>query len=213
MISLDIKINEIKNNLVDKNIKAIRNNKLKKIKYENIKKTEFKDEILIKEYNYYIRLIKKIKKYIKNQDNRITILDVENKENKIFYIVITVDIQDISIGIPIKINIITGDTNYTYMDCTYYERKENSVLYINDFTSIKPNKGYGGILLKKLDYIISEINKKIRTYNFKEIKTIEGKMIANKNVISEKSLKKLYIKYGFEIDNKNNMKRNTLIIE
>lgn len=212
MISLDIKINEIKNNLVDKNIKAIRNNKLKKIKYENIKKIKFKDEILIEEYNYYVKLSNKIKKYINNQENIITIFDVENKENKIFYIVITIDIQEISIGIPIKIDIITGDTNYTYMDCTYYERKENSVLYINDFTSIKPNKGYGGILLKKSDYIISEINKKIRNYNLKEIKIIEGKMLANKNVISEKNLKKLYIKYGFEIDNKNNMKRNIVII-
>ncbi len=211
MISLDIKINEMKNNLVDKNIKAIRNNKLKKIKDEDKKKIEVKDEVFIKEYNYYVRLLKKIKKYINNKENIITIFDVENKEKNIVYIITTIDMQEISVGIPIKISVITGDTNYTYMDCTYYEREENSVLYINNFTSIKPNKGYGGILLKKLDYIISEINKKFIYYNLNDIKLIEGKMIANKNIISEKKLKKLYIKYGFEIDNKNNMKRNVLI--
>ena len=214
MNSLDIKIDEIKSNLIKKNIKAIKKSKLKIIKNEEIKNISQEEINSLNEYNYYVKLLKKIKKYINKNENLITILNVENdKVGKIIYIVVSIDIKEISIGIPIKIKIITGDTNDTYMDCIYYEIKEQPRLYINDFKSTKPNQGYGGILLKNLDNIVNEVNKYLRIYNLKDIKIIEGDLVANKNIISEKDLKDMYIKYGFEIGSKNKMKRNVLYIK
>ncbi|HSQ90485.1 hypothetical protein [Romboutsia sp.] len=208
MNSLDIKINEIKSNLMNENIKAIRKSKLKVIKSEDIKNIRLEDRNLLEEYNYYVKLLKKIKKYINKNKDLLTILNVENdKIGKIIYIVVTINIKEISIGIPIELRIITGDTNDTYMDCTYYKIKDESRLYINDFKSTRPNQGYGGILLKNLDNIVNEANKYLRIYKFKDIKIIEGHLVANKNIISESDLKDMYAKYGFEIDSKNNMKR------
>lgn len=208
MNSLDIKINEIKNNLINKNIKAIRKSKLKIIKSKDIKNIKPESIDLLDEYNYYVKLLKKIKTYINKNEDLLTILNVENdKIGKIIYIVVAINIKEINIGISTEIRIITGDTNDTYMDCIYYEMNEQSTLYINDFKSTKPNQGYGGILLKNLDNIINEVNKYLRIYNLKDIKIIEGHLVANKNIISEIDLKDVYIKYGFEIDIKNNMKR------
>ena len=211
---LDIKINDIKNNLINKNIKAIRKSKLKIIKSKDIKNIRLEDRNLLEEYNYYVKLLKKIKKCINKNEDLLTIFNVTNdKVGKIIYIVVRINIKEISIGIPIDIRIITGDTNDTYMDCTYYEIKEQSRLYINDFKSTKPNQGYGGILLKNLDNIVNEVNKYLRIYNLKDIKIIEGHLVANKNIISESDLKDMYIKYGFEIDSKNKMKRNVLYVK
>lgn len=211
---LDIKINDIKNNLINKNIKAIRKSKLKIIKSKDIKNIRLEDRNLLEEYNYYVKLLKKIKKCINKNEDLLTIFNVTNdKIGKIIYIVVRINIKEISIGIPIDIRIITGDTNDTYMDCTYYEIKEQSRLYINDFKSTKPNQGYGGILLNNLDNIVNEVNKYLRIYNLKDIKMIEGYLVANKNIISESDLKDMYIKYGFEIDSKNKMKRNVLYVK
>lgn len=208
MSSLDIKINEIKSNLMSKNIKAIRKNKLKIIRSEDIKNIRLEDRNLLEEYNYYVKLLKKIKKYMNKNEDLLTILNVENdKVGKIIYIVVRINIKEIGIGIPIDIRIITGDTNDTYMDCTYYEIKEQSRLYINDFKSTRPSQGYGGILLQNLDNIVKEVNEYLKIYKFKDIKIIEGYLVANKNIISERDLKDMYTKYGFEIDIRNNMKR------
>jgi len=208
MNSPDIKINEVKTNLVNKNIKAIRKNKLKVIKSEDIKNMRLEDRNLLEEYNYYVKLLKKIKKYINKNEDLLTILNVENdKVGKIIYIVVKINIKEIGIGIPIELRIITGDTNDTYMDCTYYEIREQSRLYINDFKSTKPNQGYGGVLLKNLDNIAKELNEYLKIYKYRNIKIIEGDLVADKNIISEIDLKDMYIKYGFEIDIKNNIKR------
>jgi len=156
--------------------------------------------------------LKKIKKHISNKEDLINIFSVEHdRDEKIIYIITTINIKAISVGIPVAIKIITGGRNATHMDCTYYENKEKASLYINNFNSINSNRGYGGVLLKNLDNIIKEINKNLKNYDFKEIKIIEGYVVANKNIISEKNLKNMYIKYGFEIDSKNKMKRKIFI--
>ncbi len=209
MNSLDIKIDEIKSNLIKKNIKAIKKSKLKIIKNEEIKNISQEEINSLKEYNYYVKLLKKIKKYINKNENLITILNVENdKVGKIIYVVVSIDIKEINIGIPINIQIISGNTNNTYMDCTYYEKIDKSSLHINYFKSIRPNQGYGRIILKNLNNIIKEVNETLQSYNYEDIKIVEGDLVADKNIISEKDLKKMYMRYGFEIDSKNNMKRN-----
>jgi len=208
MNSLDIKIDEIKSNLIKKNIKAIKKSKLKIIKNEEIKNISQEERNSLKEYNYYVKLLKKIKKYINKNENLITILNVENdKAGKIIYVVVSIDIKEINIGIPINIQIISGNTNNTYMDCTYYEKIDKSSLYINYFKSIRPNQGYGRIILKNLNNIIKGVNETLQSYNYEDIKIVEGDLVADKNIISEKDLKKMYMRYGFEIDSKNNMKR------
>jgi len=209
MNSLDKKINEMKENLMNTDIRAIRKNKLKTIKDESIK---IENRKLLEEYNYYVKILKKIKKHISKKEDLINIFSVEHdRDEKIIYIITTINLKAISVGIPVEIKIITGGTNATYMDCTYYENKEKSSLYINNFNSINPNRGYGGVLLKNLDNIIKEINKNLKNYDFKDIKIIEGSVVTNKNIISEKNLKNMYTKYGFEIDSKNNMKRKIFI--
>jgi hypothetical protein len=209
MNSLDQKINEMKENLINTDIRAIRKSKLKTIKDESIK---IENRKLLEEYNYYVKILKKINKYISKKEDSINIFSVEHdRDEKIIYIITTINIKAISVGIPVEIKIITGGINATYMDCTYYENKEKASLYINNFNSINSNRGYGGILLKNLDNIIKEINKNLRNYDFKDIKIIEGSVVANKSIISEKDLKNMYIKYGFQIDSKNNMKRKIFI--
>lgn len=212
MNSLDKKINEMKENLMNMDIRAIRKSKLKIIKYKYIKTIKIEDIKLLEEYNYYVKILKKIKKHISKREELINIFSVEHdRDEKIIYIITAISIKAISVGIPVEIKIITGGINTTYMDCTYYENKEKSSLYINNFNSINSNRGYGGILLKNLDNIIKEINKNLKNYDFKDIKIIEGSLVANKSIISEKNLKNMYIKYGFEIDSKNNMKRKIFI--
>ncbi|MGL4914383.1 MAG: hypothetical protein ACRC3Y_18335 [Romboutsia sp.] len=213
MHSLDIKISEMKKNLMEENIKAIQKEKYKIIKtkdknnsYENIK--------LVKEYNYHVKLIKKIIKYIKSKANTKIILNVTTDLDKnIVYRVISIEINKLDIGIPIDIRILTGDKSEVYMDCTYYEKEDSGVLYINNFRSIVPRKGYGGLLLKELDNIVDNINNKLRLINKKEINIIKGNLIPEKNVIDEKTLKKIYKFYNFQIDYENRIQKQIVPIK
>ncbi|WP_270659274.1 hypothetical protein, partial [Paraclostridium bifermentans] len=68
------------------------------------------------------------------------------------------------------------------------------------------------IILENLDYIVKKINIKLDLYNhyfedytFNYIKRIEGVAIPSKSIITQESLNKIYRKYGFEVDEKNNM--------
>ncbi|MDO7206497.1 hypothetical protein Q5M85_22740 [Paraclostridium bifermentans] len=42
------------------------------------------------------------------------------------------------------------------MDCSYYNLEDGGILYIKEFTSGKPNNGYGKIILENLDYIVKK---------------------------------------------------------
>lgn len=166
---------------------------------------------IVKEYNYYAKLTKKVKKYIKT-DEDIIFNTYKDKRGKIICLLIKFDINKMEIFMPIDIRIITGDTKDTFMDCTYYNLEKEGKLYIKEFSSGKPRNGYGKIILKNIENIIENINLKLDSYNhysndykFNYIKIIEGMAIPTKTIISQKELNKLYRKYGFFVDEKNNM--------
>lgn len=206
MSSLLMKISEIKKNLMDINIKAINKSKAKPIKI-NFRNQE--DINIVKDYNYHVKLMKRIKKYMDlNQGCKIILRMTKNRFENIICIVIKIDKDKIDIGIPIEIRLIAGNDCNANMDCTYYEKHSGGSLYINDFRSARPNQGYGGIILKNLDNIIDLVNENLQCYDREYIKIVEGKLIANINIISEDDLKDMYIRYGFEIDDKNNMKKS-----
>ncbi|WP_283592835.1 hypothetical protein [Paraclostridium bifermentans] len=202
------KIDEMKLNLNSKDIKSIKKSKLKTISTKEINK---KNKQIITTYNYYVKLIKKLKKYLKTEED--IIFEVKNdKLNRIVCLAIKLSKNDMEIFMPIDIRVFIGDAKDTYMDCSYYNLEDGGILYIKEFTSGKPNNGYGKIILENLDYIVKKINIKLDLYNhyfeeytFNYIKRIEGVAIPSKSIITQESLNKIYRKYGFEIDEKNNM--------
>ncbi|MEG1142742.1 MAG: hypothetical protein RSE41_09935, partial [Clostridia bacterium] len=116
-----------------------------------------------------------------------------------------ISLKQNDIGLPVDIILLTGDTNESRIDATYYEISNYAILYIDSFKSKKTNQGYGSLLLGELNNIVKDINDILQYYKLKTIKSIEGIVVAEKNIISEELLKNLYIKYGFKIDCKNNM--------
>ncbi len=67
------KIDEMKLNLNSKDIKSIKKSKLKTISTKEINK---ENKQIITTYNYYVKLIKKLKKYLKTEED--IILEVKN---------------------------------------------------------------------------------------------------------------------------------------
>lgn len=201
MNSIDI-ISEIKKDLINKDIKAIQKYKLQLIKDCNIRDTQ--DKELIKCYNYHVKLIRKIKKYLKGSTGYDIIINTkEHQKSDLITLVSKINPNEINIGISVDIRLLTGSREESYMDCTYYQNQ--STIYINDFRSSISNRGYGKIILDNLDEILEDLNKILEKHNLNKIMIIRGKMIANKHIISEENLKKMYIKYGFEVDNSNNI--------
>lgn len=207
MQNLQIKINELESNIIEKDLNKIRKNKLKPI---SPKDTINKSEVNIRKYNYYIKLSKKIKKYIQDYEY-YDIAVKHDRYNNIICLVSKFNITEMEISIPIDIRIITGDLKDTYMKCSYYNQEEHGLLYINEFMSGKPGYGYGSLLLSNLKDIIKSINTNIiscnkrEKTNLKEIKTVKGKAYPYNGIITQGSLNKLYIKHGFDIDCRNNM--------
>lgn len=205
MNSLPMKISELKKNLMDINIKAIKKNKNKPIKINSVNQEDIK---LVNDYNYHVKLAKRIKKYmVINQACEIILKMKEDVFGKIICIAISVEKNKIDIGLPIDIKIISGNECNAVLNCSYYNNYYGGRLYLNDFRSSVPNKGYGGIILKNLDDIITWINKILINLHYEEIILLEGVMIPNKNIICEDNLRKLYLKYNFQIDTRNNIKR------
>lgn len=201
MNSIDI-ISEIKKDLINNDIKAIQKYKLQLIKDCNIRDTQ--DKELIKCYNYYVKLIRKIKKYLKGSTGYDIIINAkEHQKSDLITLVSKINPNEINIGISVDIRLLTGSRNESYMDCTYYPNQ--NTIYINDFRSSISNRGYGKIILENLDEILEDLNKILEKHDLNKIMIIRGKMIANKHIISEENLKKMYIKYGFEVDNSNNI--------
>ncbi|MCR8743773.1 hypothetical protein [Romboutsia lituseburensis] len=201
MNSIDI-ISKIKNDLINKDINAIQKYKLQLIKDCNIRDTQ--DKELIKCYNYHVKLMRKIKKYLKESTGYDIIINAkEHQESDLITLISKINPNEINIGISVDIRLLTGSSNESYMDCTYYSNQ--STIYINDFRSSMSNRGYGKIILDNLDEILEDLNKTLEKYDLNKIMIIKGKMIANKHIISEENLKKMYIKYGFEVDNSNNI--------
>lgn len=205
MYSLKNKTNEIKSIIVNKNIK-----KIKQSKFKLISKDKFMNENIdsIDTYNYYVKLSKKLKRYLDEKYQYI--IDIrKDKYNDIVWLVCKYNLYESDIEIPIDIRIISVKNGDTYMDCCYYN--ESSILYINRFESKRPNYGYGNLLLQNLDYVIQNINNKFDEINsnsdryFSKISCIKGKSIPTKTIINQKSLNKLYKKYRFNIDDKNNI--------
>ncbi|MGL5330666.1 MAG: hypothetical protein ACRDD7_15470 [Peptostreptococcaceae bacterium] len=153
MHSLDIKISEIKEKLIEKDIKAIQKYKLKPIKSN----TDIIDIEILNEYNYYVKLLKKINNYLNSKKNTIVLVE-KDLENKLIYILGSINIEIDKIDIDIR---AIGSYNESYMDCSYYNENEKGILYINYFKSKKYNEGYGTIILRNLENIIDELNKKL----------------------------------------------------
>lgn len=207
MQNLNNQIQIMKENLEMKNLKNIKSSKFKTISTKDIKN----EESIIKEYNYYTKLTKRIKKYINSKDE-IIFETYEDNEGRIVGLFIKFDLNKMEIFMPIDIRVITGNTKDTFMDCTYYNLEKEGKIYIKEFSSGKPRCGYGKLILSNLDNIVKSINLKFDTYNhyskdykFNYINKIEGVAIPTKTIISQKELNKLYRRYGFIIDEKNNM--------
>lgn len=205
MYNLENKTCEIKKCLIDKDISKIRKLKLNLLKQES-NNLSCEEVSSINEYNYYVKLLKKLQRYIKLNEKKSIIIDSsEDKLQNIICIVTSIDFRQRVVGIPVDINILCGDMNKVSMECTCYEIIDYSTLYIDNFKSRISNKGYGSIILRELEKIISDINNKLKEFNIREVKYIEGMVVADKNIISEIDLINLYTKYGFKIDNKNYM--------
>lgn len=201
MNSIDI-ISKIKKDLINRDIKAIQKYKLQLIKDCNIRDTQ--DKELIKCYNYHVKLIRKIKKYLKGSTGYDIIINAkEHQKSNLITLVSKINPNEINIGISVDIRLLTGSREESYMDCTYYPSQRT--IYINDFRSSISNRGYGKIILDNLDEILEDLNKILEKHCLNRIMIIRGKMIANKHIISDENLKKMYIKYGFEVDNSNNI--------
>ena len=205
MQSLQIKMNELKSNIINKDLKQ-----LKKNKYKIIPTDKNKYDESIKNYNYYIKLTKKIKKYIK--DDYVHIVDTRHdKYGNIVWLVAKFDISQMEIEMPIDIRIITDQNGDTYMNCAYYNEPNGGILYINIFESRRYNQGYGKLLLENLVCVVNSINNKFDYYNnknnisLKNIEVIKGKAMPTESIINQFDLNRLYKKYGFEIDDKNNI--------
>ncbi|RDY27259.1 hypothetical protein CHL78_009730 [Romboutsia weinsteinii] len=209
MCTLDMKIQEIKKYLIEKDI-----NQIKKFKLDFIKKIDKdnllqKDNHLLHKLDYYTKLIKKIKFYLKLNEDKKVIMDIDKDKNEdIVCILTSIDLHSNDIGIPVEIILFTGNTNKACMYCVCYEVNEYAMLYINNFRARFSNKGYGSILLKNLDAKIIELNQFLKSCNLKTIKSIEGLVAADKNVIKESDLIRFYRKYGFIVDEYNNMVKN-----
>lgn len=202
-MTLDIKIKEMKEYLIEKDINKIQNIKLKNIKEPDL---DEEDESLLNEYKYYVKLLKRLKKYIKLNEDKHMIIDISlDRNDNIVGILTTINLNSNDVGIPIEIILLTGSSNKSYMDCICYDINNYALLYINNFRSKISNKGYGSILLRKLEDKAKEINVVLRKYGLKEITSVEGIAVADKNVIDENSLINLYKQYGFNVDCDNNM--------
>ena len=210
MLDLEVKIYEMKSNLMSKNIKYIR-----KCKYKTISiKEEYRyNGDIVKIYNYYVKLINKLKKYIKDS-NYIDFYTKYDKFNNLVCLVTKFYINEIDINIPIDIRVIIGDKNDTYIRGSYYEGK-CGILYLEEFSSGSRRNGYGSMLLENLNYIVDNINNKLsihnkcnKSYNFKLIKLLKGRAIPFKSVISQEDLNRLYLKYGFKVDKDNYLLKN-----
>ena len=210
MLDLEVKIYEMKSNLMSKNIKYIR-----KCKYKIIPKKEeyIYNGDVVKIYNYYVKLINKLKKYIKDS-NYIDFYTKYDKFNNLVCLVTKFYINEIDINIPIDIRVIIGDKNDTYIRGSYYEGK-CGILYLEEFSSGSRRNGYGAMLLENLNYIVDNINNKLsshnkcnKNYNFKLINLIKGRAIPFKSVISQEDLNRLYLKYGFKVDKDNYLLKN-----
>lgn len=209
MQNIQVKIDELKSNIINKDLKQIRKNKFKVI---NINKTTNREQEYIEKYNYYVKLGKKLKKYI--QEDYEHILDIKYDNcGKMICLVAKFSISKMEIEMPIDIRIIIGDGGDTYMDCSYYNKEEYGLLFINKFEARKLRCGYGSLILDSLDSIVKNLNERFEDINtkdknhLKDIKIIKGRSIPTKSIISQENLNKLYTKYGFEIDDKNNMKK------
>ena len=133
-------------------------------------------------------------------------MDVDKDKNEnMVCILTTIDLNSNDIGIPIEIMLLTGNTNKACMYCVCYDVYEYAMLYINNFRSRFSNKGYGSILLKNLDSMVIELNHFFNINGSKEIKSVEGLVAADKNIIKEIDLIRFYRKYGFVVDEYNNM--------
>ncbi|MGL5717501.1 MAG: hypothetical protein ACRCXT_18445 [Paraclostridium sp.] len=208
MLNLNSKIINMKSNLEARSLKGIRNTKFKTISTKEISNVDIQT---LNEYNYYAKLTKRVRKYINTNDD--IIFDISrDKNNRIICLLIKFNKYNMEIFMPIDIRIITGDTKDSFMDCTYYNLESEGKLYIKEFLSGKPNNGYGKIILKNLDNIIFRINLSLDNYNhystdykFNYINKIEGIAIPTKTIISQVQLNRIYRKYGFEVDEENNM--------
>ena len=99
MHNLENKICEIKKYLIDKDI-----SKIKKLKL-NLLKPEFnnlnsKEVNLVNEYNYYVKLIKKLQRHINLNKEKDIVIDLsKDKLQNLICIVITIDFRKRVIGI------------------------------------------------------------------------------------------------------------------
>ena len=207
MKNIEDKVYEVRNIILNNDFRFIKQFKNKPLD-ENIKYTN-NEEKLIKEYNYYVKLIKKVKKYINNMQNKITKISYNN-ENKLLYLLAYFDMNNLEQFGDIIIKVITPDTKETYMNCYYHNKEDGAALYIKEFRAGKPRCGYGRIILQNLDYIVEEINKEIEKYNhYNEdiklgtIRYAEGIAIPTKPIIDQRCLNSIYRRYGFDVDDKN----------
>ena len=210
MLDLESKIDEIKFNLISKNIKYIR-----KFKYKTI---SIKEEIIynkekIKTYNYYVKLINKLKKHMRLSEY-IDFYTAYDKFDNLVCLITKFDINKIDINIPIDIRVIIGDKKDTYINASYYQGK-CGILYLEEFVSGSRRNGYGSMMLENLNLIVNNINNELNNYNksrktnkFKLIQIIKGKSIPFKSIISQDDLNKLYLKYGFKVDEDNYLFKN-----
>lgn len=205
MNSLSMNIRELKENLMNANVMTIKKIKSKPIE-SNLKNIDEKNLIL--EYNYYVRLIKRIKNYIiLNKYKDIILKTLEHKSSNIVCIATTIEKEKLDIGLNIDIKIITGNDCSSMLDCTYYDTNDGGLLYLNDFRSSRPKQGYGEIILSNLDEIVHLINKSLNKMGYESIMMAQGVMIPNKNIIKEDELRRFYLKHDFSIDKNNVIKR------
>lgn len=206
MKSLDIEIGEIKRYINTKDINYIKKLYLSPIRKNQMHLLKTEDIPFIEEYNYYAKLLKTLKKHIRLNPNKHIILNIlEDKIKNVVLLLISIDLESLGIGKEVDIRIITGNNNRVYMDCTYYEYKDKSSLYINNFRAVKAKNGYGTLLLSNIKDIAMSINQVLINNNLSAIVVIEGLLVADENIINEEYLRILYKKYGFEIDNQNNL--------
>ena len=86
---------------------------------------------------------------------------------------------------------------------------------MEEFASESRRNGYGSMMLENLNLIVNNINNELNNYNksrktnkFKLIQIIKGKSIPFKSIISQDDLNKLYLKYGFKVDEDNYLFKN-----
>lgn len=205
MNSLPMNIRNFKETLMDINVATIRKIKSKPIE---LRFEDTDENNLIIEYNYYVKLIKRIKNFIsQNKCKNIILKTIEDRFNNIICIAISIDKDKIDLGLGIMINIITGNDCGVYLDCTYYDADEEGALYLNNFKSKKTKQGYGGIILSYLDEIVYSINENLNKMGYESIIVARGVITPDKNIIKEDDLRSLYLKYDFIIESNNNIKR------